>query len=126
MYVTTRKYPVCKDVKETNRIAQAEVVPVMRTVAGFRSYVTVDTGNGTVATISMFDSKAAAENANQLPARSCCGPLSRICCPTCRRRPWAKYWMRRCSPRGHSDAAPAVSAACRLHRPSLTIRGSRT
>jgi len=66
MYVTIRKYPVCKNVKETNRIAQAEVVPVMRTVAGFRSYVTVDTGNGTVATISMFDSKEAAENANEL------------------------------------------------------------
>jgi hypothetical protein len=66
MYVTIRKYPVCKDVKETNRVAQSEVVPVMRTVAGFRSYVTVDTGNGTVATISMFDSKEAAENANQL------------------------------------------------------------
>ena len=66
MYVTIRKYPVCKDIIETNRIAVADVLPAMRTVPGFRSYVTVDTGNGTAATIGMFDSREAAEKANQV------------------------------------------------------------
>jgi mannose-6-phosphate isomerase-like protein (cupin superfamily) len=37
----------------------------LQTIAGFRSYVIVDTGNGTGASIGMLDNKEAAENANQ-------------------------------------------------------------
>ncbi len=65
MYMTIRKYRGCKDVKEVNRVALAELLPVLRTIAGFRSYEIVDTGNGTVASIGVFDNKEAAENANQ-------------------------------------------------------------
>jgi len=65
MYVTIRKYPGCKDTKEVNRVALAELLPVLRTLAGFHSYVIVDTGNDTVASIGMFDNKQSAENANQ-------------------------------------------------------------
>ena len=65
MYVTIRKYPGCGDVQEINRVAMAELLPMLRTITGFRSYVIVDTGNNTGASIGMFDSKEAAENANQ-------------------------------------------------------------
>jgi len=65
MYVTIRKYPGCKNAKEVNRVALAELLPVLRTITGFRSYVIVDTGNDTIVSIGMFDSKEAAENANQ-------------------------------------------------------------
>jgi hypothetical protein len=65
MYVTIRKYPGCKDVKEANRVAMAELLPVLRTIAGFRSYVIVDTGNDTITSIGTFDSKESADNANQ-------------------------------------------------------------
>ena len=65
MYVTIRKYAGCGDMREINRVAMAELLPVLRTIAGFRSYVIVDTGNGTGASIGMFDNKTAAENANQ-------------------------------------------------------------
>jgi len=65
MYVTIRKYPGCKDAKEVNRVALAELLPVLRKIAGFHSYVIVDTGNDTVASIGMFASKESAENANQ-------------------------------------------------------------
>lgn len=65
MYVTIRKYAGCGDLKEVNRVALAELLPVLRTIPGFRSYVIVDTGNGTGASIGMFDNEAAAENANQ-------------------------------------------------------------
>jgi hypothetical protein len=65
MYGTIRKYAGCGDLKEVNRVALAELLPVLRTIPGFRSYVIVDTGNGTGASIGMFDNKAAAENANQ-------------------------------------------------------------
>jgi hypothetical protein len=65
MFVTIRKYPVCKDAKEVNRIAQAEVLPVLRAAPGFRSYVFIDSGDHTVTSISVFDSKEAADNASQ-------------------------------------------------------------
>jgi hypothetical protein len=65
MYVTIRKYSGCGDMKEVNRVALAELLPVLRTIAGFRSYVIVDTGKGTGASIGMFDNKEPAENANQ-------------------------------------------------------------
>jgi hypothetical protein len=65
MYVTIRKYQGCRDAKEVNRVALAELLPVLRKIAGFRSYEIVDTGNGTVASIGIFASKEAAENANQ-------------------------------------------------------------
>ncbi len=64
MYVTIRKYPVCKNVKEVNRVAMAELLPVLKQVAGFRSYVIVDSGNGTITSIGMFDTKASADAAN--------------------------------------------------------------
>lgn len=64
MYLTMRKYPGCKDVKEVNRVAMAELLPVLREVPGFRSYTIVDTGNGSIASIGVFDSQAAAETAN--------------------------------------------------------------
>jgi hypothetical protein len=65
MYVTIRKYPGCKGVKEVNRVAMAELLPVLRTIAGFRSYVIVDTGNDSITSIGTFDSKESADNANQ-------------------------------------------------------------
>ncbi len=65
MYVTIRKYPGCKDVKEVNRVAMAELLPVLRTVPGFRSYTIVNTGNGSIASIGVFDSLASADAANQ-------------------------------------------------------------
>lgn len=64
MHMTLRKYPGCKNVKEANRIAMAELLPVLRTVPGFRSYTIIDTGSGSIASIGVFDTAAAAETAN--------------------------------------------------------------
>ena len=47
MYVTIRKYTGCGDVGEIDRISQAELLPLLRKVKGFRSYVTIDTGGHT-------------------------------------------------------------------------------
>ncbi len=65
MYVTIRKYTGCGDVGEIDRISQAELLPLLRKVKGFRSYVTIDTGGHTVTSISTFGSKEAAEEANR-------------------------------------------------------------
>jgi hypothetical protein len=64
MFVRIRKYTGCTDAKEVNRLAQAEVLPVLRKVPGFRSYVVI-AGNHTMVSISTFDSKASVETANQ-------------------------------------------------------------
>lgn len=64
MHVTIRKYPGCTNVKEVDRIAVAELLPMLRTVPGFRSYTIADTGNGSVTSIGVFDSAASAEAAN--------------------------------------------------------------
>lgn len=64
MHITIRKYPGCKNVKEVNRIATAELLPVLRKVPGFRSYTIVDTGKASIASISVFDSAASAELGN--------------------------------------------------------------
>lgn len=64
MHITIRKYAGCKNVKETDRIAMAELLPVLRAMPGFRSYTIVDTGNGSIASIGVFDSAASAEAAN--------------------------------------------------------------
>ena len=65
MHITIRKYAGCGDMKEVNRIAMAELAPVLRKVAGFHSYVVVDMGNGVGASIGIFANKAAAEAGNQ-------------------------------------------------------------
>jgi hypothetical protein len=91
MYVTIRKYSGCGDMKEVNRVALAELLPVLRKIAGFRSYVIVDTGKGTGAFIGMFDNKEAAENANQQARGAYRELLLRACCPTRRRSPWVRY-----------------------------------
>ena len=64
MYVTIRKYAGCGDAKEIDRMSQAELLPVLRKVHGFRSYTTIDTGAHTVTSIGVFESKEAAEDAN--------------------------------------------------------------
>jgi hypothetical protein len=69
MHITIRKYRGCKDANEVNRLAVAELLPVLRKIAGFCSYQIVDSGNGTVTSIGVFDSAAASDNAN-LQARA--------------------------------------------------------
>jgi hypothetical protein len=64
MHVTIRKYPDCRNAKEVNRIAVAELLPVLRAVPGFRSYTIVDTGPGSILSIGVFDSEESAEAAN--------------------------------------------------------------
>ena len=65
MHVTIRKYAGCKNVAEANRIAMAELLPVLRKVAGFGSYIIIDSGNGTITSIGSFATEEATENANQ-------------------------------------------------------------
>ena len=65
VFVTIRKYTGCRDQGEVARVTTAELLPVLRKVPGFRSFVGVDIGEGSIISIGVFDSKEAAELANE-------------------------------------------------------------
>ena len=69
MYATIRKY-------ETNAGAAAEIarrvdegfLPIISKATGFFAYFALDTGNDTVASISVFQDKAGADESNRMAA----------------------------------------------------------
>jgi len=64
MFVSFRKYDGCKDTAALNRRVQDTLVSKVKAMKGFRSYTVVDLGGGSVASISVFDTRADAEAAN--------------------------------------------------------------
>jgi hypothetical protein len=67
-YASVRRYEGVKDVKETGKRAAAGFVPIVSKIAGFQSYMLIDGGNGTVVTVSVFASQAAAEESAKAAA----------------------------------------------------------
>jgi hypothetical protein len=63
MFVSIRRYAGCKDVHEANRRVADNLIPMLRGFPGFQSYSVVDLGRGTVASISVFDTRDDAESA---------------------------------------------------------------
>ena|SRR5436309_2388895 len=67
MYVSIRRAKTQEYASdEIVRRASEELLPLLRTVAGFVSYDILMLEDETLMTISVFDSKAAAEKSNQL------------------------------------------------------------
>lgn len=67
MYTFVRRYNVNPDsVNEVIRRAVEGFVPIVSKAQGFLSYDLMNSGNGTVTTISAFDNQVAAEKANVL------------------------------------------------------------
>jgi hypothetical protein len=65
MFVSIRKYDGTGSAADIDRVAQSDLVPVLKAQPGFISYSILDLGTGSVASISIFDTKAQAEGANQ-------------------------------------------------------------
>jgi hypothetical protein len=65
VFVSIRKYDGCHDVAALNRRVQEVLTPAIKGMKGFRSYAVVDLGDGSVASISMFETRQDAEAANQ-------------------------------------------------------------
>ena len=69
MYVTVRRYVTDpKSVSEVIRRVREEFVPIISKVPGFMSYSVLDAGNGTMASISSFESKSGADEATRRAA----------------------------------------------------------
>ena len=69
MFISVRRYKVNPaDVPEISKRAQEGFVPIMKGSPGFVAYYGVDHGNGDVATVSIFESQAQAEETNNRAA----------------------------------------------------------
>jgi hypothetical protein len=66
MFVSIRKYDGVGLLTEIDRLARDELVPILRSQVGFISYSIVDVGNGSVASISTFETREHADEANRL------------------------------------------------------------
>jgi hypothetical protein len=65
MFVSIRKYDGAGLLTEIDRLARDEFVPILRSQVGFISYSIVDVGNGSVASISTFETRKHADEANR-------------------------------------------------------------
>ncbi|MEV7615481.1 hypothetical protein [Streptomyces sp. NPDC089799] len=61
MYAAVRRYEGVTDAAEAARIVQEGFVPLMRKVPGFVAYYWIDAGNGVMASTSVFQDRAGAE-----------------------------------------------------------------
>lgn len=72
MYATMRRYDLgagsrgTGSVKELTRRCEEELVPTLGGLGGFVAYYVVDTGNGIISSVSIFDDAAGAEEGNKL------------------------------------------------------------
>ncbi|MGD0885172.1 MAG: hypothetical protein ABSA46_09930 [Thermodesulfovibrionales bacterium] len=68
MNVTVRRYEGVRDTKEAAKRVQESFVPLISGMQGFVNYYWVDIGNGTMISISVFDSLSDAIESNQKAA----------------------------------------------------------
>lgn len=65
MYCAIRQYEGCTDVEKLQKRVEGELLPTLRDMAGFQSYLLVDCDDGDVTSISVFETQEQAEAANQ-------------------------------------------------------------
>lgn len=68
MFVSVRRYKVTGSVTELARRIEESFVPLLKRSPGFKGYYMVDARDGTMATISIFSTRAMAEESNDAAA----------------------------------------------------------
>ena len=66
MYPSIREYRIEGSIDELMQKVNEDFFPIISKVQGFLAYYCVDTGNGEVASISIFKDKAGIEESNRL------------------------------------------------------------
>ena len=72
MHATVRRYELGAGsrgmgaVKELTRRCQEELVPTLSDLDGFTAYYVVDTGNGIISSVSVFENEAGSEKGNDV------------------------------------------------------------
>ncbi len=64
MYATVRRYEGVSDPSEVARIANEGFLPIIREIEGFVDYYFVDTGDGVMASTSIFEDPSGEEESN--------------------------------------------------------------
>ena len=67
-YASIRRYDGVSDVDEIIRRVEEGFVPILSGTPGFIAYYAIDQGDGTVASISVFENQAGADESNQRAA----------------------------------------------------------
>jgi len=65
MFCVTRRFSSLSSVEEAGRRAEAGVGPILRRNPGFRGYYIVDGGDGVGVSITVFESREAAERSRE-------------------------------------------------------------
>jgi hypothetical protein len=69
MYLTIRRYVIDpQDVEELTKRVRDVFVPVISAMPGFVSYHVIDAGRGILASVSVFETKEAASQSNEVAA----------------------------------------------------------
>ncbi len=69
MYASVRRYQVdASHAEEIGRKVEEGFVPIISKAPGFIAYYAVDTGTGAIASISVFENQAGAEESNKRAA----------------------------------------------------------
>ena len=64
MYATVRQYEGVHEPEELGRRVHEGLVPILSEISGFVAYYFVDTGNGSMISISVFENQAGVEESN--------------------------------------------------------------
>jgi hypothetical protein len=65
MYLIIRKFSRMRTVREAARRAETGIGQLMQQAPGFRGYYIFDAGDGVAGSVTLFDSREAAEAANE-------------------------------------------------------------
>lgn len=66
MYAAVRRYEGIKDDSEAGRLVGESFVPLLQKVEGFVAYYWIDAGDGTMASLSVFENQAGADESVRL------------------------------------------------------------
>ena len=66
MYAAVRRYEGITDDAEAGRLVGESFIPLLEHVSGFIAYYWIDAGDGVMASLSVFDDKAGADESVEL------------------------------------------------------------
>ena len=66
MYAAVRRYEGITDDAEAGRLVGESFIPLLESVKGFIAYYWIDAGDGVMASLSVFDDKAGADESVRL------------------------------------------------------------
>jgi hypothetical protein len=69
MYAAVRRYEGITDDAEAGRLVGESFIPLLEHVSGFIAYYWIDAGDGVMASLSVFDDKAGADESVSLAQR---------------------------------------------------------